>query len=157
MKFSLIDNITELVPGERATAVKALTLAEEYLGDHFPRFPVLPGVLMLEGMVQTASWLVRKTEDFAHSMIQLSEARNVTYKSFLAPGQTMTIQVTAKSIDADMSKFVGSARRGDTEIVKAHLTLRHFNLADRDEKLAANDERVISWARSQLDLLTANA
>ena len=51
MKFVLIDRIVELSRGERIVADKAVTLTEEYLADHFPDFPVLPGVLMLETMV----------------------------------------------------------------------------------------------------------
>ena len=50
MRFVLIDRIQEIVPGQSLTAVKNLSLAEEYLADHFPGFPVMPGVLMLEGM-----------------------------------------------------------------------------------------------------------
>src|SRR5262245_7400051 len=98
MKFILIDRITELVPGQRITAVKALSLAEEYLADHFPRFPVMPGVLMVEALVQASAWLVRATQDFAHSMVLLSEARNVTYKNFVSPGQVFEISVEAKEI-----------------------------------------------------------
>ena len=48
MRFSLIDRIVELEPCVRITAVKTLTMTEEYLADHFPHFPVMPGVLMLE-------------------------------------------------------------------------------------------------------------
>ncbi|MHC5155148.1 MAG: hypothetical protein ACYSO3_03300 [Planctomycetota bacterium] len=55
MKFILIDRVTELDPGKQLTAVKSVSLAEEYLGDHFPAFPVLPGVLLLEGMIESAS------------------------------------------------------------------------------------------------------
>ena len=50
MKFSLVDRILELQPPERIVAVKAVSMAEEYLADHFPTFPVLPGVMMLESM-----------------------------------------------------------------------------------------------------------
>jgi 3-hydroxyacyl-[acyl-carrier-protein] dehydratase len=69
MKFTLVDRITELVPGRRICTIKSLTLSEEYLGDHFRTFPVMPGVLMLECMTQSAGWLVRATEDFAHSLV----------------------------------------------------------------------------------------
>ncbi len=153
MKFVLIDRIIELVPGQRIRAVKALTLAEEYLADHFPRFPVMPGVLMIEALVQASAWLVRETEDYAHSMLLLSEARNVTYKNFVAPGQTLEVTVEAKSIEATASRFVGTGRCGDVEMVKAHLSLRHFNLAEEDVGLAAVDRRLLESARRQIALL----
>ena len=62
MRFTLIDRIVELEPGVQITAVKNLTMAEEYLADHFPHFPVMPGVLMLEAMTQAAAWLARARE-----------------------------------------------------------------------------------------------
>jgi len=153
MKFILIDRITELVPGERITAVKALSRAEEYLSDHFPRFPVMPGVLMVEAMIQAAAWLIRVTEDYAHSMLQLAEARNVTYKSFVSPGQVFELSVEAKEIGPRSSRFVGAGRCGQTEMVKAHLALRHFNLADEEPGLETVDQRLIASARQQIELL----
>ena len=132
MKFILIDRITELVPGERICAVKALSLAEEYLADHFPTFPVMPGVLIFQALVEASAWLVRETEGYAHSMLLLAEAKNVTYKSFVSPGQTLEVTVEAKGIQPAASRFVGTGRCGETEMIKAHWSLRHFNLADED-------------------------
>ena len=60
VKFNLIDRIEE-VSDTRLVAVKYVSLAEEYLADHFPTFPVLPGVLMLEAMTQAAGWLLHAT------------------------------------------------------------------------------------------------
>ncbi|GMU24587.1 MAG: 3-hydroxyacyl-[acyl-carrier-protein] dehydratase FabZ [Phycisphaerae bacterium] len=153
MKFLLIDRITELVPGERITAVKALSLAEEYLADHFPRFPVMPGVLMIEALIQASAWLVRATEGFSHSMMLLSEARNVTYKSFVSPGQVLELSVEVKEIRPDGSRFVGVGRCGTAEMVKAHWSLRHFNLSDEDQSLLKLDQQLIAQARQQLSLL----
>lgn len=153
MKFNLIDRITELVPGERVTAVKAVTLAEEYLADHFPTFPVLPGVMMIEAMVQASMALVRASEDFAHSMLVLAEARNVTYKSFVAPGRVLEVTVQAKRIEPDSSQFTGVGRCGDEEMVKAHWTLRHWNLADRDPRMVDLDQKLVASARRQMSLL----
>src|SRR5438045_4046552 len=76
MRFVLVDRITELHPGQSLVAVKNLSLAEEYLADHFPGFPVMPGVLMLEAMTQAGAWLIGAREDFAHSAVLLKEARN---------------------------------------------------------------------------------
>ncbi len=153
MKFTLIDRITELVPGERVSAIKAVSLAEEYLADHFPTFPVLPGVLMIEAMVQASMHLVRATEDFAHSLLVLGEAKNVTYKSFVAPGRILEVSVQAKKIEPQVSQFVGTGRCGDREMVKAHWSLRHLNLADDDPALADLDQKLIASARKQMDLL----
>ena len=99
MKFILIDKIIELNAGESIKAVKNVSLSEEYLADHFPTFPVLPGVLLLEGLIESASWLVRATEGFSHSMVLLEQARNVKYKSFLAPGGQIEYNVTVRTIE----------------------------------------------------------
>ncbi len=59
MRFNLIDRIVAVQPGKSLLAVKNLTSGEEYLADHFPTFPVMPGVLMLQSLVESASWLLR--------------------------------------------------------------------------------------------------
>ena len=77
MEFSLLDRILELEEGVSIQAELSLEGSESYLQDHFPRFPVMPGVLMLQSMLQASIWLVRKTENFAHSVVHLKQARNV--------------------------------------------------------------------------------
>ena len=62
MRFSLLDRVTAIEPGRSITAVKAVTLSEEYLADHFPRFPVLPGVLMLEAMLMALEAVLATAE-----------------------------------------------------------------------------------------------
>ena len=59
--------------GRTLRAVKNLTLGEEYLADHFPNFPVMPGVLMLQTLVEAGAWLLRLTDDYRHSVIVLRE------------------------------------------------------------------------------------
>ncbi|MCA9244991.1 MAG: hypothetical protein KDA32_13615 [Phycisphaerales bacterium] len=153
MKFILVDRIDALEPGQRVVTHKALSLAEEYLADHFPTFPVLPGVLMLEAMTQASAWLARVTLDFAPSLVVLKEARNVTYKSFLAPGQIMRVESECRSIDAAMSEYNASGSVDGREIVKGRLTLRHLSLADSDAALSSVDDQLRTRAREQLALL----
>ncbi len=153
MRFILIDKIVALEEGKRLTAVKSVSLAEEYLGDHFPTFPVLPGVLLLEGLIESASWLVRKTEDFAHSMILLEQARNVKYKSFLAPGSQIEYTVQARLIEENVSSFSGSGVSKGQTIVEGRFGLRHFNLSDRNPARAAVDAQVIEGMKSRFRLL----
>ena len=154
MRFVLIDRIVSLKKGERLTAVKSVSLAEEYLADHFPTFPVLPGVLLLEGLVESASWLVRETEGFAHSMLLLGEARNVKYRSFLAPGSQIEYTVEAKAIEDSVSRFTGRGTVDGEKIVEARFGLRHFNLVDRSAALAAVDGQIIEEMKKRYRLLS---
>lgn len=154
MKFVLVDRIVELEAGRRIVATKSLSRAEEYLADHFPTFPVMPGVLMLEAMVQASAWLVRVTQDFAPSTIVLKEARNVTYKSFVAPGQVLTIEAICQQMSANESVLVATGKLEAREIVKGRLTLRHLNLSDGDPALAELDEQIRGHFRRELGLLT---
>jgi 3-hydroxyacyl-[acyl-carrier-protein] dehydratase len=153
MKFVLIDRIVELESGKRIVAQKAVSLAEEYLADHFPKFPVLPGVLMLEAMVQTAAWLVREALDFGPSLVVLKEARNVTYKSFVAPGQVLTIEAVCQELGGGQSIFAGRGEFGGREIVKGRLTLRHLHLAALDDRHAETDARLRAQQRALFKLL----
>lgn len=157
MKFVLIDKVISFELGSNLTAVKNVSLAEEYLADHFPIFPVLPGVLLLEGLVESASWLVRKTQNFSNSMILLEQAKNVKYKSFAAPGMQIRYTVDAKVIEDNVSSFKGVGICGDEPIVEARLTLRHFNLADDDPKMAMVDGKVIESMKQRWGLLYRNS
>ncbi len=153
MRFILIDKVVSLEVGREIKTVKNVSLAEEYLADHFPTFPVLPGVLLLEGLVESASWLVRETENFAHSMVLLEEARNVKYKSFLAPGGQIEYTVTARTIEEKTSSFAGFGVSDGEQIVEAKFALRHFNLADEDSTMAAVDANIIENMRKRWKLL----
>ena len=153
MRFILIDKVVEIENGRRIKAIKSLSLAEEYLADHFPTFPVLPGVLLLEGLIESASWLVRATENFAHSMVLLEEARNVKYKSFLAPGTQIEYTVEAKTIEENLSSFTGAGVSNGEQIVEARFGLRHFNLADKDSTMAAVDAKIIEEMKKRWELL----
>src|SRR6201984_931643 len=97
MRFNLVDRIVEVQPGRQIRVEKHLTLGEEYLADHFPTFPVMPGVLMLQAVVEAGAWLMRITDDYRHSVIVLREARGVKYGTFMEPGRQMVI--TAQLIE----------------------------------------------------------
>jgi 3-hydroxyacyl-[acyl-carrier-protein] dehydratase len=153
MRFILIDKVISLEAGKELKAVKNVSLAEEYLADHFPTFPVLPGVLLLEGLIESASWLVRQTENFAHSMILLEQARNVKYKSFLAPGSQIEYTVKAGTIEENVSSFAGSGISEGDLIVEARFALKHFNLADENPAMAAVDAQVIESLKKRWELL----
>ncbi len=153
MRFSLIDRIVDFEPGARITAEKNVALSEEYLQDHFPLFPVLPGVFMLEAATQAAAWLIRLSEDFAHSMVLLTHANNVKYANFVGPGHTLTVTAEITRQDERQTKFKFRGTVGDVQMVSGRLVLERFNLADADPAKEANDRIVISEQRKMLALL----
>jgi 3-hydroxyacyl-[acyl-carrier-protein] dehydratase len=147
MRFTLIDRITAIEPGRSITAIKNLSLAEEYLADHFPGFPVMPGVLMVEALVQTAAWWVRQEENFAHSTILLKQARAAKFVNFVSPGRTLTVTAAFQGWNGNECTFKGSGTVDGASAISARLTLERFNLADRDPGLAASDAEQIRAAR----------
>jgi 3-hydroxyacyl-[acyl-carrier-protein] dehydratase len=153
MRFTLIDRITGLEPGARLTAVKNLSLAEEYLADHFPGFPVMPGVLMLEAMTQAGAWLVRASEDFAHSVVLLKEARNVKYAHFVEPGQTLNVTVEWLDQDERLTRIKAQGTVAGQTAVSARLVLERYNLGDEDAGRALTDDVVKMKMRELFALL----
>jgi 3-hydroxyacyl-[acyl-carrier-protein] dehydratase len=153
MRFSLIDRIDSIEPGVSITAVKNLSMAEEYLADHFPGFPVMPGVLMLEAMTQTGAWLVRATEDFAHSIVVLKEAKGVKYGQFVEPGQTL--KVTAEIV-GQTDRETELKTRGQVDgrtTVSAKLVLERYDIAENRPDSATMDQEVKAKMRELFRLL----
>lgn len=147
MRFSLVDRITSLEAGKSISAIKNLSMAEEYLADHFPGFPVMPGVLMVESMVQAGAWLMRHTEEFRYSTILLKQARAVRFNNFVAPGKTLVINATVHSWDGAECVLKGTGTVDGLSAVNARLTLERFNLADRNPQMASADQLQIEKMR----------
>ena len=150
MYFSLIDKIDSLEPGKRIVATKSLSLAEEYLQDHFPNFPVMPGVLMLEALTQASAWLIRVSEDFAHSIVVLKEARNVKYARFVQPGQTLVIDAEIVQEEGNLVTLKAEGSVEGQNNLKAKLILCRYNLSDTDSSQTLTDEKVIAEMRERL-------
>lgn len=155
MRFNLVDRIVAVEPGRALQAVKNLTLGEEYLADHFPTFPVMPGVLMLQTLVEAGSWLLRVTEDFRHSVIVLREAKGVKYGSFMQPGGRMNISVELVEHDDKLASFKGKGEADGLTTVSARLTLCRYNLCDRDAALKPVDDRIVQDLRTRYQTLSA--
>jgi 3-hydroxyacyl-[acyl-carrier-protein] dehydratase len=131
MRFCLLDRILELEPGVRVTASRRLRPDEDYLKDHFPRFPVMPGVLMLEAMYQASAWLVRQSEGFANSVVLLKEARNIKYADFVTPGKELVVSAEILKQDTSLTTLKAQGLIDGNVAVNGRLVLERFNLADR--------------------------
>lgn len=155
MRFQLIDQIDACESGKSLRGSKFLTLGEEYLADHFPRFPVMPGVLMLEALVEAAAWLWRQTNDYRHTVIVLRDVRNVKYGTFMQPGRRMDVVVDLVKVDGDTATFRGKgANDAGEQAVSAQFVLHGYTLADRGDAGRAADEQLAKHWRRQWGLLT---
>ena len=94
MHFSLVDAVLER-GADRIVTIKHVSSAEEYLQDHFPGYPVLPGVMMLEAMVQAAREL-EDPEGRANPPLVLGSVRGLKYGRFVPPGSTLRVEVTRR-------------------------------------------------------------
>ncbi|MBX9584803.1 MAG: hydroxymyristoyl-ACP dehydratase [Gemmataceae bacterium] len=155
MRFHLIDRVDAWEPGRSLRAAKFLTLGEEYLADHFPRFPVMPGVLMLQAAVEAAGWLWRASTAFAHPVVVLREVKTVKYGTFMQPGRRMDVSVELVGQDAATAAFKGKAADdAGRQTVSAQFTLRGYGLADRGPAGAAADEKLREYYKARWALLT---
>ncbi len=156
MRFSLIDRIVEVELGAKITAEKNVSMSEEYLQDHFPLFPVLPGVFMLEAATQASAWLIRLSENFQHSMVLLTEANNIKYANFVGPGHTLRVTSEITRQDERFTKFKIRGMVNDTPTLSGRLVLERFNLADTDPAGAAIDRYVNNEQQNWLGLVYPN-
>ncbi|WP_437186162.1 3-hydroxyacyl-ACP dehydratase FabZ family protein [Planctomicrobium sp. SH668] len=148
MRFTLIDKITQVQPGESLTAIKTLSLAEEYLQDHFPGFPIMPGVLMVEAMVQASAWLMRASEDFKYSTVLLKEAKGVKFNNFVSPGKTLEIVTTVLKKEEGSWSFKVAGTMEGTSAVNARLVLEQFNLSSQNPEMKSADDLELASLRS---------
>ncbi len=141
MKYRQLDRIVALEPGQRLVAVRTLRADEEYLRDHFPRFPVMPGVMMLEALHQAAVWMIRVDDDFASPLVLLREVRNVKFGDFLSPGETL--QITAEKVkeDGGVITVKANAEKNGRVTVSARLILERSGSNEPAETGTDNDLR----------------
>lgn len=156
MRFNLVDRILDIEAGKRIRVVKNLTLGEEYLADHFPTFPVMPGVLMLQTLVEAGAWLLRITEDFRHSVIVLREVKNVKYGNFMVPGKNLVASAELIECDEQVAVLKGKGEVEGNSTVSARLTLMRYNLRDRNPSFLAADKRIIEHLRGLHAVLTSS-
>lgn len=125
MRWFWIDRFREFVRGRRARAVKSVTLAEEYLHDHFPGVALMPNTLVIEGMAQTAGLLVADALDYKKQVV-LAKVAKAEFRFDAVPGDT--IEYAAELIETmvggslvNVTSRVGERPHGEAELYFAHL------------------------------------
>lgn len=151
MKYRQLDRIVSLKPGKHLVAERTLRADEEYLLDHFPRFPVMPGVMMLEALHQAAVWMIRITDDFASPLVLLREVRNVKFGDFLSPGETLKVTAEWMKEKDGLITVKAIAEKGDRVTVSARLILERSDCGVATE--TGYDDDVRRRARKQYNEL----
>ncbi len=130
MRWIWIDRFVEFVSGERASAVKNVTFAEEYLHDHFPGYPVMPAVLMIEGMAQTAGILVGEARGFTENVI-LAKIRRARFDDHAVPGDQLRYDAVIESLDERAGVTSGTVLKNGKPIGLVDLIFSHLKQAQR--------------------------
>jgi len=98
--YRWFDRILEITRGEKATAVKDIHTAEQFFADHFPRLPILPGTLQLEGLIQLGGWLIDFSHDFQSAATPRS-IKGVDFRRYVKPGARLMFEAEIRSLGPD--------------------------------------------------------
>ncbi|MBU0718678.1 MAG: beta-hydroxyacyl-ACP dehydratase [Planctomycetes bacterium] len=131
MRWIWIDTFVEFVAGERASAIKNVTLAEEHLRDHFPGYPVMPPSLVIEGMAQTAGILVGEARSFRENVI-LAKIRLAEFTDYAVPGDQLRYDAVIESLDEQAAVTSGTVSKNGTVIGHVDLIFSHVNQATKE-------------------------
>ncbi len=117
----LIDRMEEVTRGQSAIGVKNVTVNEHFFAGHFPNHPVMPGVLIIESMAQTAAVLVVETlgGDAAGKVVYFMSIEGAKFRRPVVPGDTLKIHVTRERRRGNVWKFAGVARVDGVSVAEA--------------------------------------
>lgn len=118
MRYVLLDRIVELEEGKRALGVKNVTMSEDFLTHHFPQYPVMPGMLIIEGMIQLASWLIAASTEFRQRAV-IAGVRTAKFTRIVRPGEQLLLEVTIAAMDGEAADVKGVARVGEKRVTWA--------------------------------------
>ena len=128
--FLLVDRVIEL-EAERIVGIKNVTRNEPFFQGHFPDFPVMPGVLIVEAMAQTAGVLVLKSiPDRDQKLVLLVAIENARFRKPVVPGDTLRLEMAVIKRKASVAKMAGRATVNGVVVAEAEVMCK---LADKDE------------------------
>lgn len=117
-----IDYVEELVVGEKVTAIKNVTINEPFFQGHFPKNPVMPGVLIIETLAQAASIMILKDPVFQGKTAYLGAIHNARFRKIVRPGDVLRLEVTMTKQKENMGlvdakAFVGTKKACTAELM----------------------------------------
>lgn len=133
MRFFLIDKITEWEPGTHAGGVKNVALSEDFFDDHFPRRPVMPGVLILEGMAQLGGLLLeaslkQRYDKSAKAVVTVLE--RTKFRTMIKPGDSLRYRTEVIALNEAGGKIKATATRDGNPVTTTEMTFAFKYLDD---------------------------
>lgn len=119
MRYLLVDRITGLDPGNKITGVKNVAMSEDFLEFHFPKNPIMPGILLLEALVQLSGWLQAASSSFRKWFL-VSRVLKCSFYGFVLPGDQVELSVSVGAAPSDdLRIYSGTAKVNGKRKIKA--------------------------------------
>jgi 3-hydroxyacyl-[acyl-carrier-protein] dehydratase len=107
--FLLVDRIVEMTPGQRAVGIKSVSMGEPFFQGHFPNYPVMPGVLIVEAIAQVGAVLMLSDDEYKDKMAFFAGIDNVRFKRQVKPGDVLRLEVEIGQVRRSIGTGTGQA------------------------------------------------
>jgi 3-hydroxyacyl-[acyl-carrier-protein] dehydratase len=118
----MLDTVEELVPGEKAVAMKNISINEEIFQGHFPGNPTFPGALTVEALAQTGAVALLSMPEFKGKTAYFGGIKKARYRQMVRPGDQVRLEVTLDRLRGPVGQGKGIAYVGDKKVTTAELT-----------------------------------
>lgn len=120
--FLLIDRVLEIEEGKKITAIKNVTMNEQFFQGHFPVEPVMPGVLIIEAMAQAGAIAILSMEEYKGKLVYFGGINNAKFRAKVVPGDTLRFEVEIVKLKKVAGIGKGAVYIGDKKVAEAELT-----------------------------------
>ncbi len=152
MRFFLLDKITMWKVGQEARGFKSIALSEDFFDDHFPRHPIMPGVLIIEAMAQLGGLLLEATcERDHHKKIKavLTIVENIKFRNMARPGDTLELSCSIISSGEDFGRIKCRATVDGKRIADGNLIFAYLD--ELDEVLEAKRSELLDFWMEEME------
>lgn len=128
--FLLVDRIVEVEAGVRAKGIKNVTINEPFFAGHFPQYPVMPGVLIIEALAQVGAVAMLQSETLRGKLALFAGIDNARFRGQVFPGDTLILEVEITRLKGTIGKGQATAKIGDRLVAEGELM---FAIIDPDQ------------------------